>query len=84
MEREEISPDKWNFTYSVDKRRGWHAPEGSGVPVGMEYHWYIIAHQNVKKMDANRYTTAMTGMKFKIAQRAQKNENWNITERAQK
>lgn len=79
-----ISPDEWNFTYSVDKRRAGHAPEGSGVPVGTEYHWYIIAHQNVKKMDANRYTTAMTGMKFKIAHKGAKKENWNITERAQK
>jgi hypothetical protein len=79
-----ISPDEWNFTYSVDKRRAGHAPEGSGVPVGTEYHWYIVAHQNVKKMDANRYTTAMTGIKYKVAHRRAQQENWNISERAQK
>jgi hypothetical protein len=79
-----ISPDEWNFTYSVNKNRAWHAPEGSGVPVGTEYHWYILAHQNVKKMDANRYTTAMTGIKYKLAHKRAGNENWNITERAQK
>jgi hypothetical protein len=29
------------------------APEGSGVPVGTEYHWYVLAHQNVRKLNAN-------------------------------
>jgi hypothetical protein len=26
---------------------------GSGAPIGTEYHWYILAHQNVRKLDAN-------------------------------
>ena len=78
------SPDEWNFTYSVDKRRAGHAPEGSGAPVGTEYHWYILADQNVRKMDANRYTTAMTGIKYKVAHKRAGQENWNISERAQK
>jgi hypothetical protein len=26
-----ITPDKWEFTYAVNKRRAGHAPEGSGV-----------------------------------------------------
>lgn len=79
-----VSPDEWTFNYSVEKNRAWRAPEGSGVPVGTEYHWYILAHQNVKKMDANRYTTAMTGIKYKIAHKRAGREQWNITERAQK
>ncbi|HZD35435.1 MAG TPA: hypothetical protein VE130_09545 [Nitrososphaeraceae archaeon] len=52
-----ITPNQWDFTFSVDKRRAGKAPEGSGAPVGTEYHWYILAYQDVKKMDANRYTT---------------------------
>ena len=32
-----VTPDKWEFSYSVTKRRAGHAPEGSGVPVGTEY-----------------------------------------------
>jgi hypothetical protein len=48
--------------------------------VGTEYHWYILAHQNVKKVDANRYTTSMTGIKYKLAHRRAERENWNITE----
>lgn len=30
----------------------------SGVPVGTAYHWYILAHQNVTKLDANDYKRA--------------------------
>jgi hypothetical protein len=42
-----ITPDKWQFTYAVKKHRAGKAPEGSGVPVATEYHWYILAHQKV-------------------------------------
>ncbi len=56
-----ITPDQWDFKFSVDKKRAGQAPEGSGIQVGTEYHWYIPARQNVKKVDANRYETAMTG-----------------------
>src|SRR5919201_5741221 len=59
-----VTPDKWQFTYAVTKRRKGKAPEGSGVPVGTEYHWYILAHQFVKKLNANDYSTEMTAMKF--------------------
>jgi hypothetical protein len=35
-----ITPDLWQISYAVTKRRAGRAPEGSGVPVGTEYHWY--------------------------------------------
>jgi hypothetical protein len=79
-----LTPDQWDFTFSVDKKRAGHAPEGSGVPVGTEYHWYILADQHVKKVDANRYTTAMTGIKYKIAHKRAEQEDWNVSEHAQK
>jgi hypothetical protein len=79
-----ITPDQWEFTFSVGKKRAGQAPEGSGVPVGTEYHWYILAHQNVKKVDANSYTTAMTGIKYKLAHKRAEQENWNVTENTQK
>ena len=47
---------------AVTKRRVGKAPEGSGVAVGTGYHWYILAHQNVTKLNANEFTTSMTGM----------------------
>src|SRR3954468_9772219 len=79
-----IMPDRWEFTYTVTKRRAGHAPEGSGVPVGTEYHWYILAHQNVKKLNANDYSTAMSGMKFKVAHKRADTEKWSGSERAQR
>ena len=79
-----ITPDKWEFTYAVNKRRAGHAPEGSGVPVGTEYHWYILAHQNVRKLDANKYTTSMTGLKYKLAHKRAEKEKWNTTDNAQR
>lgn len=79
-----ITPDKWEINYAVTKRRKGKAPEGSGVPVGTKYHWFILADQVVEKLNANDYSTEMTGVKYKIAhQRANKDE-WNISEQAQK
>jgi hypothetical protein len=79
-----ITPEKWEFNYAVNKRRAGHAPEGSGVPVGTEYHWYILAHQNVRKMDANNYTTSMTGLKYKLAHKRADKEYWNVTDNIQR
>jgi hypothetical protein len=79
-----ITPDEWEISYAVTKRRAGKAPEGSGVPVGTEYNWYIMAHQNVKKLDANSYSTAMTGMKFKLAHKRADKEKWSLSEQTQK
>jgi hypothetical protein len=79
-----IMPDKWDFTYDVKKRRAGNAPDGSGVPVGTEYHWYILADQNVKKLDANNYTTSMIGVKYKLAHKRSTSEKWSATDYARK
>ncbi len=79
-----ITPDKWEFTYAVNKKRAGQAPEGSGVPVGTEYHWYILAHQNVRKLDANSYTTSMTGLKYKLAHKRAEKEKRNATDNTQR
>ena len=79
-----ITPDKWEFAYSTVKRRAGHAPEGSGVPVGTGYHWFILAHQFVGKRSANDYNTAMTGLKFKLAHKRADKNNWNASTGAQK
>lgn len=79
-----VTPDTWEFNYAVKKRRAGKAPEGSGVPVGTEYHWYIAAHQNVKKLNANNYTTSMSGLKFKIAHKRAESEKWSAGDRAQR
>ncbi len=79
-----ITPDLWNISYAVTKRRAGKAPEGSGVPVGTEYHWYILAHQMVTKLDANSYSTAMQGLKYKIAHKRADKPKWNISEATRK
>jgi hypothetical protein len=79
-----VTPEEWTFSYAVTKRRAGRAPEGSGVPVGTEYHWYILAQQNVAKLNANDYSTSMTGIKFKLAHKRADNEKWSASERAQR
>src|SRR5688572_16936400 len=79
-----VAPDRWEISYAVNKRRAGHAPPGSGVPVGTEYHWYILAHQNVRKLDENTYTTAMTGLKYKLAHKRAGSEKWSASDKAQR
>src|SRR4051812_5736384 len=52
-----ITPDLWEVSYTVTKRRAGKAPKGSGVPVGTGYHWFILAHQNVNKLNLDDYST---------------------------
>lgn len=40
-----VEPDLWKIDYQTTKRRARKAPKGSGVPIGAQYHWYIVAHQ---------------------------------------
>src|SRR5881628_2219783 len=79
-----ITPDLWEVSYAVTKRRAGRAPEGSGVPVGTEYHWYILAHQNTTKRSANDYTTSLAGLKFKVAHKRAGSEKWSATPRTQR
>ena len=77
-----VTPDRWEFTYSVVKRRAGRAPEGSGAPVGTAYRWFIVANQVVTKLDANSYTTEMVGHKLEVAHRRADHASWNASERA--
>ena len=79
-----ITPDEWEVNYSVTKRRAGKAPEGSGVPVGTQYHWYILAHQIVSKLSANEYSTSMTGLKFNLAHKRADKQTWSASTRAER
>jgi hypothetical protein len=79
-----VTPDDWTFTYEVHKRRAGKAPEGSGAPVGTEYHWYILADQIVRKLDANTYSTSMNGLKVKLAHKRANSDKWSATDAAQR
>ncbi len=61
------APDRWDFTFSSVKEREGDAPEGSGAPPDTQYHWYVLAHQRVRKIDKDSYSTLMSGVKHKIA-----------------
>ena len=79
-----ITPDQWELTYDVIKRRAGRAPEGSGAPVGTAYHWFILSHQYVEKLDADDYRTSMIGMKFKLAHRRAGKDTWNTSNEKQR
>jgi hypothetical protein len=79
-----ITPDLWEIRYAVIKRRKGKAPEGSGVPVGTGYHWYILAYQDVHKLNANDYTTVMTGLKYKLAHKRAAKNTWSATSKTQR
>lgn len=72
-----ITPDLWEISFNVIKRRAGKAPKGSGVPVGTGYHWYIVADQFVEKLNADDYTTRMSGFKYKLAHKRASKDQWN-------
>jgi hypothetical protein len=79
-----VTPDKWEFQYSVVKRRKGRAPEGSGAPVGTAYNWYILGRQIVTKLDANSYTTELAGVKYKLAHKRADKTSWSASDAAQR
>ena len=79
-----VTPEKWELTYSTTKRHTGKAPEGAGVPVGTAYHWFILAHQYVEKLNANDYMTQMVGLKYKLAHKRAEKDTWNASGKAQK
>jgi hypothetical protein len=74
-----VTPDQWDITFNVTKRRRGEAPEGSGAAVGTGYHWLIIGHQFVEKLNADDYTTRLVGMKFKLAHKRADKDKWSAT-----
>ncbi|KAI5297319.1 mitochondrial 54S ribosomal protein mrpl1 [Ascosphaera pollenicola] len=71
-------PDLWRVDFQTNKRRARNAPKNSGAPVGTEYHWLIVAHQHVKKLDANTYSTHLEGSKYKLAHKSVASNSWSI------
>ena len=52
--------------------------------MGTEYNWYILANQHVKKLNANDYSTEMTGLKFKLAHKRADKDKWSLSDKARK
>jgi hypothetical protein len=79
-----VTPDKWDVHFAVNKRRAGRAPEGSGAPVGTSHHWFLLADQVVTKVDANTYTTELSGTKHMLAYRKAGAEKWSAGEKGQR
>jgi hypothetical protein len=72
-----VAPDRWEFAFSSIKERERSAPVGSGVPPNTQYHWYILAHQRVRKVDQDSYSTFMHGVKYKLAHKRPHWRKWS-------
>lgn len=72
-----VDPDRWRFTFSSEKRRRDPAPPGSGAGIDTRYHWYILAHQRVRKLDKDTYATLMEGTKVKLAHKRPHWRRWS-------
>jgi hypothetical protein len=74
---EKVAADRWVFTFRSEKKRTRKAPEGSGALPGTRYHWFILAHQFVRKVDQDTYETVMEGTKYKVAHRRPYWRHWS-------
>lgn len=72
-----VAPDQWEVKFTSLKRRKRRAPTGSGAEVGSGYHWLIVGHQWVDKLDANTYATQLEGRKYLLAFRKPGWPAWN-------
>lgn len=79
-----ITPDLWEISYAVTKRRAGKAPKGSGAKLGTEYQWYIMAYQDVLKLNADDYSTELKGLKFKLAHKRADKNKWSSSATAQR
>jgi hypothetical protein len=72
-----VTPDSWVFSFLSEKKRVRKAPERSGALPGTQYHWFILAHQRVLKVDQDTYETVMQGVKYKIAHKRPYWRRWS-------
>ena len=74
---QKAAPDRWVFSFRSDKKREHAAPAGSGALPGTQYHWFIVAHQWVRKLDQDTYGTVMEGVKYKLAHKRPYWRGWS-------
>lgn len=76
-----VTPQRWDVAFTSLKRRRRNAPDGSGAEVGSGYHWLVVAHQWVGKLDANTYATHLEGSKHLLAFRKPGWQGWTTQQR---
>jgi hypothetical protein len=76
-EERKVAPDKWEISFASAKRRVRASPKGSGAVPGTQFHWYILGHQKVRKLDEDTYDTLLEGVKHKIAHKRPHWRKWS-------
>ncbi len=76
-QEKKVAPDRWVFSFRSGKKRSRKSPEGSGALPGTQYHWFILAHQRVRKVDQDTYETVMEGVKYKVAHKRPYWRGWS-------
>lgn len=72
-----VAPDQWEVRFRSLKRRRHHAPVGSGAEPGTGFHWFLLAHQRVRKLDEDTYETFLEGSKWKVGHRKPGWRKWS-------
>ncbi len=76
-DEQKTGPDDRRPSFRSTKRRTHAAPMGSGAGIWTEYHGFLIAHQHVRKVDADSYETLMQGVKHQVAPRRPYWRRWS-------
>lgn len=72
-----VTPDRWEVHFRSAKTRRRPAPVGSGAPPGTMFHWLVLGHQRVRKVDQDTYQTLLEGVKWKIGHRRPHWRRWS-------
>jgi len=72
-----VAPDRWDIRFESSKRRQRSAPVGSGAEPGTMYHWFLLGHQRVRKVDADTYQTLLEGTKWKVGHKRSRWRRWS-------
>jgi hypothetical protein len=72
-----VAPDRWKVNFTSSKRRRRAAPEGSGAAPGTKFHWFLVGHQRVRKVDEDTYQTLFEATKWKVGHRRPHWRKWS-------
>ena len=71
----------WDISFEADATT--NTENDLSLPIGSEFHSYILAHQKIVKTHKNAYKLKIQGIKFKLAHKL-RDENWSATSQHQK
>jgi hypothetical protein len=71
----------WDVLFETNASKPFEGAKD--MPVGSEYHSYILAHQKLVKTRKNTYAMKLEGLKFKLAHK-EDGASWSSNERGRK